>query len=170
MSFGYDHGYDHFFLRGYVALDSQIAYAARGCLKLRKRLQDGLIVEGWISGDRRESGTDEWGTRFQLRDPGKPALRHDCVELLPKALGNKGDCGVEQSQCLVEAEGQDLSGDIAVVRLKGAEPLGNVPRSVREHGHQVIRLEPAESRASGEDDVYVLTLRKSAGQSSNDNE
>lgn len=61
-------------------------------------------------------------------------------------------------------------GDIAVVRLKGAEPLGNVPRSVREHGHQVIRLEPAESKASGEDDVYVLTLRKSAGQSSNDNE
>ncbi len=61
-------------------------------------------------------------------------------------------------------------GELAVVRLKGAEPLGNVPRSVREHGHQVIRLEPADSSASGEDDVHILTLRKSADQSSNDTE
>ncbi len=61
-------------------------------------------------------------------------------------------------------------GELAVVRLKGAEPLGNVPRSVREHGHQVIRLEPAVSSASGEDDGHILTLRKSADQSSNDTE
>ena len=61
-------------------------------------------------------------------------------------------------------------GDIAVVRLRGAEPLGNVPRSVREHGHGVISLEPAKSGASGEDDVHVLSFRKSAGQSSNDTE
>jgi hypothetical protein len=61
-------------------------------------------------------------------------------------------------------------GDIAVVRLKGAEPLGNVPRSVREHGNEVISLEPAESTASSEEDVHVLTLRKSADQSFNDTE
>jgi len=61
-------------------------------------------------------------------------------------------------------------GELAVVRLKGAEPLGNVPRSVREHGHQVIRLEPAVSSASSQDDVHILTLRKSADQSSNDTE
>ena len=61
-------------------------------------------------------------------------------------------------------------GDIAVVRLKGAEPLGNVPRSVREHGHEVISLEPADPGAAGEDDVHILTLRKSAGQSSNETE
>ncbi len=61
-------------------------------------------------------------------------------------------------------------GDIAVIRLRGAEPLGNVPRSVREHGHEVISLEPAEIGASGEDDVHVLTLRTSADQSSNDTE
>ena len=61
-------------------------------------------------------------------------------------------------------------GELAVVCLRGAEPLGNVPRSVREHGHQVIRLEPAVSSASGEDDVHILTLRKSADQSSNDTE
>ena len=61
-------------------------------------------------------------------------------------------------------------GDIAIVRLRGAEPLGNVPRSVREHGHEVISLEPLESKASGEDDVHILTLRKTADQSSNDSE
>ena len=61
-------------------------------------------------------------------------------------------------------------GDTAVVRLKGAEPLGNVPRSVREHGHEVISLEPAESKAPNEEGVYVLTLRKFADQSFNDTE
>ncbi len=61
-------------------------------------------------------------------------------------------------------------GDIAVVRLRGAEPLGNVPRSVREHGHEVLSLKPMESNACGEDDLHVLTLRKAAGQSSNDTE
>jgi hypothetical protein len=61
-------------------------------------------------------------------------------------------------------------GDIAVVRLKGAGPLGNVPRSVREHGHQVIRLEPAEPKALSEDDVHILTVRKTADQSFNDTE
>ena len=63
-----------------------------------------------------------------------------------------------------------VPGDIAVVRLKGAEPLGNVPRSVREHGHEVISLEPAESGAPGEDDVHILTVRKSALQSVKDTE
>ncbi len=61
-------------------------------------------------------------------------------------------------------------GDIAVIRLRGAEPLGNVPRSVCEHGHEVISLEPAVFGASGEDAVHVLTLRTSADQSSNDTE
>lgn len=63
-----------------------------------------------------------------------------------------------------------VPGDIAVVRLKGAEPLGNVPRSVREHGHEVISLEPAEPGATGDDEVHILKLRKSAAQSSRDTE
>lgn len=57
-------------------------------------------------------------------------------------------------------------GDTAAVRLKGAEPLGNVPRSVREDGHEVICLAPADPAADGPDDVHVLTLRKSRIQSS----
>ena len=63
-----------------------------------------------------------------------------------------------------------MPGDIAVIRLKGAEPLGNVPRSVREHGHEVIGLESAEPGSAGEDDVHILTVRKSAAQSFNDSE
>jgi len=31
-------------------------------------------------------------------------------------------------------------GALATVRLKGAQPLDNVPRSVRAHGHDVISL------------------------------
>ena len=48
-------------------------------------------------------------------------------------------------------------GQTAEIRLKGAEPLENVPRSVREHGHEVLSLEPEDS-ATG---VYVLRIRKS---------
>ncbi len=59
-------------------------------------------------------------------------------------------------------------GETARVRLKGAEPLENVPRSVREHGHEVLGLDPEdedEDGAGAEADgemVFVLTLRKKA--------
>jgi TusA-related sulfurtransferase len=33
-------------------------------------------------------------------------------------------------------------GEILEVRLKGEEPLRNVPRSAREEGHEVLLLEP----------------------------
>ncbi len=50
------------------------------------------------------------------------------------------------------------SGQVAEVRLKGAEPLGNVPRSVRELGHEILSLaaedgEPAEG-------IHRLRIRK----------
>ena len=35
-------------------------------------------------------------------------------------------------------------GQVLEVRVKGAEPLENVPRSVREQGHTVLRLEADE--------------------------
>ena len=46
-------------------------------------------------------------------------------------------------------------GETAEIRLKGSEPLENVPRSVRDHGHDVVSLAPD---ASG--DCYTLTIRK----------
>ncbi len=51
-------------------------------------------------------------------------------------------------------------GQTAEIRLKGAEPLENVPRSVREHGHEVLSLEP-EDGGSGGTGVYRLRIRKS---------
>ena len=50
-------------------------------------------------------------------------------------------------------------GQVAEVRLKGAEPLENVPRSVREHGHKVLSLEP-EDPAKGKQSVHRLLIRK----------
>jgi len=50
-------------------------------------------------------------------------------------------------------------GQVAEVRLKGAEPLENVPRSVREHGHTVLGLE-AEEPDAGPESVHRLLIRK----------
>ena len=44
-------------------------------------------------------------------------------------------------------------GQTAAVRLRGAEPLENVPRSVREHGHTVLSLQ-----ADGA--IHLLVIRK----------
>lgn len=42
------------------------------------------------------------------------------------------------------------------VRLRGREPLENVPRSIEELGHEVLNLEPED--ASG--DIHRLVVRK----------
>ena len=49
-------------------------------------------------------------------------------------------------------------GDTARIRLKGEEPLENVPRSVRDHGHEVMSLTAAPDDPTGE--VHLLVLRK----------
>jgi len=51
-------------------------------------------------------------------------------------------------------------GETALVRLKNAEPLENVPRSVREIGHEILSLE-AEDADGPADGVHVLALKKS---------
>ena len=35
-------------------------------------------------------------------------------------------------------------GERATVRLQGSEPLQNVPRAVRDHGHKIISLMPVD--------------------------
>lgn len=50
-------------------------------------------------------------------------------------------------------------GQVLEVRLKGAEPLGNVPRSVRDMGHEVLSMAPEDGEAS--DGVHRLRIRKS---------
>ena len=50
-------------------------------------------------------------------------------------------------------------GQTAEIHLQGKEPLDNVPRSVREFGHEVLSLEP-ENNATREDGVHRLIIRK----------
>lgn len=52
-------------------------------------------------------------------------------------------------------------GDVLLVRLKGSEPLANVPRSAREHGHTILSLEP-EDPATGATGVHLLRIRREA--------
>ena len=51
------------------------------------------------------------------------------------------------------------TGELVEVRLKGAEPLENVPRSVEEHGHEILILRP-ESDNTAADGVHRLLIRK----------
>lgn len=50
-------------------------------------------------------------------------------------------------------------GQTAEIRLKGAEPLTNVPRSVKAEGHVVLQLEP-EDPGAGPGGVHRLRIRK----------
>ena len=50
-------------------------------------------------------------------------------------------------------------GEVAEVRLKGQEPLENVPRSIRDHGHSVLDMVP-EDATQTPFGVHRLTLRK----------
>jgi len=50
-------------------------------------------------------------------------------------------------------------GQTALVRLQNAEPLENVPRSVREIGHEVLSLEPEDANGAP-DGVHLLLLKK----------
>lgn len=54
-------------------------------------------------------------------------------------------------------------GDLAEIRLKGEEPLANVPRSVRELGHDVLSLDPVEAAEPGGETIHHLIIRKRGG-------
>lgn len=51
-------------------------------------------------------------------------------------------------------------GAVLEVRLKGAEPLDNVPRSARQHGHTILSLVPESPENEGFG-VHLLLIRKS---------
>lgn len=51
------------------------------------------------------------------------------------------------------------SGQVAEVRFRGAEPLKNLPRSIKGHGHTVLKLEPEEENP-GPLTPYRLWLKK----------
>lgn len=45
-------------------------------------------------------------------------------------------------------------GEILAIRLNDGEPVQNVPRSIKEEGHQVLKL------SKNEDGTYTLIVRK----------
>ena len=49
-------------------------------------------------------------------------------------------------------------GAIAEIRLNAGEPLKNVPRSLREHGHEILSLEPEADADT--DGPYRLRVKK----------
>lgn len=50
------------------------------------------------------------------------------------------------------------AGAIAEIRLNTGEPLKNVPRSLREHGHEILKLAP--EAGADENGPYRLVVRK----------
>jgi TusA-related sulfurtransferase len=53
------------------------------------------------------------------------------------------------------------AGAVATVRLRGAEPLENVPRSVAAHGHEVVSLTPENGAGPvAPRDPHILTIRR----------
>ena len=55
-------------------------------------------------------------------------------------------------------------GQVLAVRLKGDEPLRNVPRSLAEHGHTVLELAPENPAQPGPNAPHLLKVRKKAGK------
>lgn len=51
-------------------------------------------------------------------------------------------------------------GQTLAVRLRGAEPLENVPLSARGLGHEVLALGPEDPAAASPADIWRLVLRK----------
>lgn len=51
-------------------------------------------------------------------------------------------------------------GATATVRLRGREPLANVPASARALGHAVVAVVPETAGRETPEDVWLLTLRK----------
>lgn len=47
-------------------------------------------------------------------------------------------------------------GEVLEVRLKGKEPLENVPRSARQHGHDILSVS-SDDKA---DDVHIVLIKK----------
>ncbi len=52
-------------------------------------------------------------------------------------------------------------GEVLEVRLRGGEPLENVPRSVRDHGHEVLSLAPEDGERDATEATHRLVIRKS---------
>lgn len=50
-------------------------------------------------------------------------------------------------------------GETASIRLQGEEPLSNVPRSIRDYGHDIISLLP-ETAHTPRNGIHLIVMRK----------
>ena len=62
-------------------------------------------------------------------------------------------CPVTFVKAKVALEEQD-DGEILAVRMNDGEPVQNVPRSIKEEGHQILKL------LDNEDGTYTLFVKK----------
>jgi len=51
------------------------------------------------------------------------------------------------------------SGQTAEVRLQGREPIENVPRSLKDHGHRILSFEP-DDPSQPADGIHHLIVKK----------
>lgn len=54
---------------------------------------------------------------------------------------------------------QIAPGETLQVRLKGEEPLNNVPRSAEQHGHTILSVVP-EDADGGSEGIHLLLIRR----------
>lgn len=47
-------------------------------------------------------------------------------------------------------------GEIAIIRLNSGEPLANVPRTLRDQGHDIVKLEPEADGSA----VHRMVVKK----------
>jgi len=52
------------------------------------------------------------------------------------------------------------AGEILKIRLKGSEPLDNVPASLIDHGHEIISQKPENSNQTSATGVHILYVIK----------
>ena len=50
-------------------------------------------------------------------------------------------------------------GETARIRLQGVEPLDNVPRSIKDYGHEILSIE-GETAEAPSDGIHLLIFRK----------
>ena len=64
-----------------------------------------------------------------------------------------GVCRVTFVKAMVALE-ELADGEVLAVKMNDGEPVQNVPRSIKEEGHQILKLE------ENEDGTYTLIVRK----------
>lgn len=52
-------------------------------------------------------------------------------------------------------------GETAGIRLQGTEPLDNVPRSIKDYGHEILSM-AIEGSDTPTDGIHILIFRKNA--------